>query len=138
MIVFREKIQPSEIRWGGVAIPRAKKAIFPSPATSFKLSDGKSDYQVEIDKQFRLRFPKWLKNHPQIKAGEEIAIMKEKGNFSIKCVRSTTDKTVSLKDLLGRDIEAGKIVDVQQGPTGTVVIVQSTTELPIDEVLAEV
>ena len=138
MVVFRKRIRPSEITWGGIAIPRAKKAMFPSPRIPFDLHDEKNTYRVEVDEQFRLRFPKWLKNHPQIKANEEVVLLKENGTFSIKLARAMTNKTVSLKDLLGRDTREGKIVDVQQTPSGTVVIVQSTKEVPIDTVLAEV
>jgi len=138
MIVFRKRIRPSEITWGGIAIPRAKKAMFPSPRTLFDLHDEKTTYRVEVDEQFRLRFPKWLKNHPQIKADDEVVLLKENGTFSIRLARAMTNKTVSLKDLLGKDIKGGKIVDVQKTPGGTVAIVQSTREVPIDTVLAEV
>ena len=138
MVVFRKRIRPSEITWGGIAIPRAKKAMFPSPRTPFDLHDEKTTYRVEVDKQFRLRFPKWLKNHPQIKADDEVVLLKENGTFSIRLAGAMANKTVSLKDLLGRDTKEGKIVDVQQTPTGTVAIVQSTKEIPINTVLAEV
>lgn len=138
MVIFRKRIQRSEIKWGGVAIPRAKKAIFPSPRIPFDLHDEKTTYQVEVDEQFRLRFPKWLKNHPQVKPGAEIILLKENGTYGIRLAGTVTNKTVSFKDLLGRDIKEGKIVDVQQTPNGTVAIVQSTKEVPIDTVLAEV
>ena len=138
MVVFRKSIQPSEITWGGIAIPRAKKAMFPSSRIPFDLHDEKNTYRVEVDEQFRIRFPEWLKNHPQIKANDEVVLLKENGTFSIKLARAMTNKTVSLKDLLGRDTREGKIVDVQQTPSGTVAIVQSTKEVPIDTVLAEV
>jgi len=138
MVVFRKRIRPSEIIWGGMAIPRAKKALFPSPRIPFDLHDEKTTYRVEVDEQFRLRFPKWLKNHPHIKADDEVVLLKENGAFSIRLARATTNKTISLKDLLGRDTKEGKIVDVQQTPTGTVAIVQSIKEVPIDKVLAEV
>ena len=138
MVIFRKRIQRSEIKWGGVAIPRAKKAIFPSPRIPFDLHDEKTTYQVEVDEQFRLRFPKWLKNHPQVKPGVEIILLKENGTYGIRLAGTMTNKTVSFKDLLGRDIKEGKIVDVQQTPNGTVAIVQSTKEVPIDTVLAEV
>ena len=138
MVVFRKRIQPSEITWGGMAIPRAKKALFPSPRIPFDLHDEKTTYRVEIDEQFRLRFPKWLKNHPEINADDDVMLLKENGTFSIRLARTMTSKTISLKDLLGRDTKEGKIVDVQQTPAGTVAIVQSTKEIPIDKVLAEV
>lgn len=138
MILFRKRIQPSEITWGGVAIPRTKKAIFPSPRMPFDLHDEKTTYRVEVDEQFRLRFPKWLKNHPQIEADDEIVVLKENGTYSIRLARTMTNKTVSLKDLLGKDIKEGKIVDVQQTPDGIVAIVQSTREVPIGKVMAEV
>ncbi len=138
MVIFRKRIQRSEIKWGGVAIPRAKKAIFPSPRIPFDLHDEKTTYQVEVDEQFRLRFPKWLKNHPQVKPGAEIILLKENGTYGIRLAGTMTNKTVSFKDLLGKDIKEGKIVDVQQTPYGTVAIVQSTKEVPIDTVLAEV
>ena len=138
MVVFRKRIRPSEITWGGIAIPRAKKAMFPSPRIPFDLHDEKNTYRVEVDEQFRLRFPKWLKNHPQIKADDEVVLLKENGTFSIRLAGAMANKTVSLKDLLGRDTKEGKIVDVQQTPTGTVAIVQSTKEIPINTVLAEV
>ena len=138
MVVFRKRIRPSEITWGGIAIPRAKKAMFPSPRIPFDLHDEKNTYRVEVDEQFRLRFPKWLKNHPQIKADDEVVLLKENGTFSIRLAGAMANKTVSLKDLLGRDTKEGKIIDVQQTPTGTVAIVQSTKEIPINTVLAEV
>lgn len=138
MVIFRKRIQRSEIKWGGVAIPRAKKAIFPSPRIPFDLHDEKTTYQVEVDEQFRLRFPKWLKNHPQVKPGAEIILLKENGTYGIRLAGTMTNKTVSFKDLLGKDIKEGKIIDVQQTPNGTVAIVQSTKEVPIDTVLAEV
>ena len=138
MVVFRKRIRPSEITWGGMAIPRANKAMFPSPRIPFDLHDEKTTYRVEVDEQFRLRFPKWLKNHPQIKADDEVVLLKENRTFSIRLARAMMNKTVSLKDLLGRDTKEGKIVDVQQTPTGTVAIVQNTKEVPIDTVLAEV
>jgi hypothetical protein len=137
MIVFRKRIEPSEITWGGVAVPRAKKGMFPKPRTPFDLHDEGTTYRVELDEQFRLRIPNWLKNHP-VKALDEIVVLKENGIYSIRLAAHMTNKAVSLKDLLGRDIKQGKIVDVQQTPKGTVVIVQNTTELPLDKVLAEV
>jgi predicted RNA-binding protein len=112
--------------------------MFPSPRTPFDLYDEKNTYLVEVDEQFRLRFPKWLKNHPEIKADDEVVLLKENGIFGIRLARAMTNKSVSLKDLLGKDIKEGKIVDVQQTPGGTVAIVQSTKEIPIDTVLAEV
>lgn len=138
MIVFRKRIQPSEIKWGGMAIPRTAKGMLPSPRTPFDLHDETTSYRVEIDEQFRLRFRKWLKKHPQITPGDEVLIMKENGTFSISLGKAMASKAVSLKSLLGKDIKEGKIVDVQQGPAGTVAIVQSIKEIPIDKVLAEV
>ena len=125
MEIFRKRIQPSEIKWGGVAIPRTEKDIFPSPRTPFNLRDGKSTYKVEVDDQFRLRFPKWLKNHPEVKPNTEIILLKENSTYSIRLTGTMTNKAVSFKELLGRDIKEGKIIDVQQTPSGTVAITYS-------------
>ena len=67
-----------------------------------------------------------------------IPIPKERGTFSISTAVAMKSKVVSLKDLLGREIKEGKIVDIQQTATGTVAVVQSTREIPIEQVLAEV
>ncbi len=138
MIVFRKRIKPSEIRWGGVAIPRAKKGMFPNPRVPFDLHDEKATYRVEVDEQFRLRCPEWLRSQPGIKANDDIVILKENGIFSIRIAGAMKSKVISLKDLLGKDIKEGKIIDVQQTATGTVAVVQSTREIPIEQVLAEV
>jgi len=138
MEIFRKRIQPSEIIWGGVAIPRAKKTLFPNPRTPFDLHDEKTTYKVKVDDQFRLRFPEWLKNHPEVKPDTEIILLKENNIYGIRLTGIMTNKTVSLRELLGRDIKEGKIIDVQQTPSGTVAIVQSIKEVPIDKVLAEV
>ena len=138
MVIFRKKIRRSEIKWGGIAIPRVAKDMFPNPRTPFDLHDEKTVYRVEVDNQFRLRFPKWLKSHPQVKADDEVVLLKENETFSMRLAGSMINKTVSLKDLLGKDIKEGKIVDIQQTPGGTVAIVQNTTEVPLDKVLAEV
>lgn len=138
MVIFRKKVRPSEIIWGGISTPRAKKAMLPQPRVPFDLRDEKTTYRVELDKQFRLRLPDWLKNHPQVKAGDEVVLLKENGVFSIRLAGNATNKAVSFKDLLGKEIKEGRITDIQQTPSGTVVIVQSTTELPLDKVLAEV
>ncbi len=67
-----------------------------------------------------------------------IIILKERGTFSIRTTVAMKSKVVSLKDLLGREIKEGKIVDIQQTATGTVAVVQSIKEIPIEQVLAEV
>ena len=138
MVVFRKRIKPSEIRWRGIAIPRAMKGMFTNPRVHFDLHDEKSAYQVELDEQFRLRCPEWLKSHPEVKANDEILVLKERGTFSIRTTVAMKSKVVSLKDLLGREIKEGKIVDIQQTATGTVAVVQSIKEIPIEQVLAEV
>ena len=138
MVIFRKRIKRGEIKWGGIAIPRAKKAMFPNPRTPFDLHDEKTIYRVEVDEQFRLRFPEWLKNHPQVKAEDQVVFLRENGTYSIKLAETVTNKSVSLRDLLGKDIKEGKIIDIQQTPSGTVAIVQNTTEVPLDKVLAEV
>lgn len=138
MVIFRKRIRRSEIKWGGIAIPRAKKALFPNPRIPFDLHDEKTIYRVEVDRQFRLRFPEWLRNHAQVKADDEVVLLRENGTFSIRLAETMNNKVVSLKDLLGKDIKEGRIVDIQQTPGGMVAIVQNTTEVPLDKVLAEV
>lgn len=57
--------------------------------------------------------------------------------MSIRVAGTMANKTVSLRDLLGKDIKEGKIVDIQQTSGGTVAIVQRTSEVPISKILAE-
>ena len=137
MVILSKKIKAGEVRWKGVVIPRSKKELFPAPGTLFDLYDGRSTYKVKIDRLYRIRLSQWFANHSEVKAGDEIIFSKENGAMYIRLGKTVPSKTVSLKDLLGRDTKEGKIIDIQQTPDGTVAIVQSTTEVPLEKILAE-
>lgn len=137
MVILSKKIKAGEVRWKGVVIPRSKKDLFPTPGTLFDLSDGRSTYKVKIDRLYRIRLSQWFANHPEVKAGDEVIFSKENGAMHIRLGKTVPSKTISLKDLLGRDTKEGKIIDIQQTPDGPVAIVQSTTEVPLEKILAE-
>lgn len=68
MLIFRKRIKPSEIVWGDTQGQKDHAGQMENTV-----------YRMQVDKQFRLRFQEWLKNHPQVKAGDEVLFLKEKG-----------------------------------------------------------
>ena len=137
MVILTKGLGTGELNWRGIVIPRGKKDLFPPPGVMFDLSDGKTTYKVKVDKQYRIRLAQWFGNHPNLKEGDEVIFSKDNGVIHISLAKAGPNKTISLKDLLGRDTKEGKIIDIQQTPAGTVAIVQNTTEVPLDKILAE-
>jgi len=137
MVILSKKIKAGEVRWKGLVVPKNRKDLFPSPGVLFDLSDEKNTYKVRLDRLHRIRLSKWFANHPEVKPGDEVIFSKENGAMHISLSKAGTNKTVSLKDLLGRDTREGKIIDIQQTSDGPVAIVQSTAEVPLDKILAE-
>lgn len=138
MVILSKKLGPGEIRWKGVVIPRKQKDLFPPPGMPFDLTDGQTTYQVKVDSQYRIRLPDWFDNHPAVKAGDEIVFSKEDGTLRISLSDTKASRTISLKDLIGRETKKGRIIDIQQTPKGTVAVVQCTAEIPLDQILSEV
>ena len=137
MVILSKKIKAGEVRWKGLVVPKNKKDLFPNPGVLFDLYDGKTTYKVKLDRLHRIRLAQWFANHPEVKAGDEIIFSKENGAIHIRLGKTTPSKTVSLKDLLGKETSEGKIIDIQQTPDGPVAIVQNTKEVPLDKILAK-
>ena len=137
MVILSKRLGGGEIKWKGIVIPRRKKDLFPPPGVPFDLSDEKITYKVKLDTQYRIRLPEWFGNHPELKAGDEVLFQKENGTLRIGLAETVLSRTVSLKDLLGRETKKGRIIDIQQTPKGTVAIVQCTIEVPLDKMLSE-
>ncbi len=137
MVILSKQLGAGEIRWKGIVLPRRKKDSFPLPGVLFDLADEKTTYKVKVDSQYRIRLPGWFANHPAVKAGDEVVFSTENGTWHISVAETASTRTVSLKDLLGRETKQGRIIDIQQTPKGTVAIVQCTAEVPLDKILSE-
>jgi len=137
MVILSKKIKAGEARWKGLVVPKNKKDLFPNPGVLFDLYDGKTIYKVKLDRLHRIRLAQWFANHTEVKPGDEIIFSKENGTMHISLGKTIPNKTVSLKDLLGKDTSEGKIIDIQQTPEGPVAIVQTTKEVPLDKILAK-
>jgi bifunctional DNA-binding transcriptional regulator/antitoxin component of YhaV-PrlF toxin-antitoxin module len=117
-------------------LPRKQKDLFPPPGVLFDLTDGQATYKVKVDSQYRVRLPEWFGNHSGVKAGDEIVFSKENGIMRIGLADTAESRTVSFKDLIGKETEQGRIIDIQQSSKGTVAVVQSTVEVPLDKILS--
>lgn len=135
MVILKKALGTGEIKWRGIVLPRNKKDLFPQPGQPFELSDGKTSYQVKVDKQYRLRLAEWFRNHPELKAGTEVMFSKENGIMTINLNQNTKTETTSLKDLIGRETKEGRIIDIQMTPDGVVAILQVTKVMPLEKVL---
>lgn len=138
MVILSKHLGPGEIRWKGVVLPRKQKDLFPPPGTPFDLFDGQTTYKVKVDSQYRIRLSEWFGNHPTVKAGEEVVFSKENGALRISLSDTKASRTISFKDLIGRETKNGRIIDIQQTPKGTIAVVQCTAEIPLDQILSEV
>ena len=136
-MILSKKLKASELNGKVVVIVKGKKDMFPLPGVEFDLRDERTNYRVKLDRQYRLRLTDWFNNHPSVKAGDEIAFYRDDTSVRISLDNATPSKTVSFKDLLGKNTREGTIVDIQQTPKGTVAIVQSVSEVPLDRILSE-
>lgn len=137
MVILSKHLGPGEVSWRGIVLPRKQKDLFPSPGVPFDLADEKTTYKVKVDSQYRIRLPEWFGNHPSVKAGDEVVFSKENGTLRIGLADTAVSRTVSFKDLIGKDTRQGRIIDIQQTPKGTVAVVQCTAEIPLDKILSE-
>jgi hypothetical protein len=137
MVILSKHLGPGELRWKGIVLPRKQKDLFPPPGTTFDLSDGKTTYKVKVDTQYRIRLTEWFSSHPSLKAGDEIVFSKENGAFIISLSETKGSRTISFKDLIGRETKNGRIIDIQQTEKGTIAIVQGTVEIPLEQILSE-
>jgi len=137
MMILSKKLKASELSGKVVVIVKGKKDMFPLPGVEFDLRDERTNYRVKLDRQYRLRLTDWFNNHPGVKAGDEIAFHRDDTGVRISLDNATPSKTVSFKDLLSKNTREGTIVDIQQTPKGTVAIVQSVSEVPLDRILSE-
>ena len=135
MVILSKKIKAGEVRWKGIVIPKDKKELFPLPGVLFDLSDGSTSYRVKVDKQYRIRLTEWFNNHAGVKEKDEIIFSKENGTMYIHLAKNATNKSISLRELVGKETREGKIIDVQITPDGPVAILQSTKEIPLNELL---
>lgn len=136
MVILKKALGPGEIKWRGIVIPRKKKDLFPQPGVLFDLSDDTTTYKVKVDKQYRIRLAEWFGKHPGLKEGNEVVFLRDNGTMYISLAKNIKSETTSLKDLLGMETKEGRIIDVQMTPRGPVAILQSTKELPLDEILS--
>lgn len=137
MDILRKKLRAGEVRWKGIVIPRDRKDLFPPPGVEFDLSDGKTMYRAKVDNQYRIRLAEWFSSNPMAKPGQVVVFSTENGIMEIRIEYDGSAKAISLRDLLGKDTNEGKIVDIQQTPKGTIAVVQSTREVPLDQILDE-
>ena len=136
-MILSKKIKAGELRGKVIVILKGKKELFPMPGAEFDLHDEESIYRVRLDKQYRLRLTEWFNNHPSVKAGDRITFSRNDAGMHISLDNGPPSKTVSFKDLLGKNTREGTIIDIQQTPKGTVAIVQSVSEVPLDRILSE-
>ena len=136
MVILSKQLGPGEVRWKGIVLPRKQKDQFPPPGVLFDLSDGQTTYKVKVDSQYRIRLPEWFGNHTTVKAGTEIVFSKENGTLHIGLIDGGVSRTISFRDLIGKDTKQGRIIDIQQTPKGTVAVVQCTAEVPLDKILS--
>jgi len=136
-MILSKKLKAGELKGKVVVIIKGKKDMFPLPGVEFGLRDERTNYRVKLDRQYRLRLTDWFNNHTGVKAGDEIAFYRDDTGVRISLDNAPPSKTVSFKDLLGKNTREGTIVDIQQTPKGTVAIVQSVSEVPLDRILSE-
>lgn len=136
MIILTKSLGLGEIRWRGIVIPRGKKELFPPPGVLFDLSDKITTYKVKVDKQYRIRLAEWFGKYSGLKKGDKVIFSKENGTMYISLAKDNKSETISLKELLGRETKAGRIIDIQITPQGPVAILQSTKEVSLEEILS--
>jgi hypothetical protein len=112
MVILTKALGHGEIRWKGIVIPRDKKDLFPPPGVLFDLSDKTTNYKLKVDKQYRIRLAEWFGKHPGLKKGDQVVFSKENGTMCISLTEGNKSKTISLKELLGRETREGRIIDI--------------------------
>lgn len=136
-MILSKKLKASELSGKAVVIVKGKKDMFPLPGVEFDLRDERTNYRVKLDRQYRLRLTDWFNSDPGVRAGDEVAFYRDDTGMRISLDNATLSKTVSFKDLLGKNTREGTIIDIQQTPKGTVAIVQSVSEVSLDRILSE-
>jgi len=91
MQILSKRLGNGEVKWRGLVIPRRLKHNFPSPEVEFDLWEGKTLYRVKVDKQFRIRLASWFRQHPTIKAGDQVTFLKENGKMRIALVKNFSE-----------------------------------------------
>ncbi len=136
-MILSKRLKAGELSGKVIVILKGKKDMFPLPGVEFNLRDERTDYRVTLDRQHRLRLTDWFNNHRSVKAGDEITFYRDEAGVRISLDNAPPSKTVSFKELLGKNTREGTIIDIQQTPKGTVAIVQSVSEVPLDRILLE-
>lgn len=137
MEILRKELGKGEVNWKGIVIPRDKKSLFPPPGTQFDLSDERTKYRAKIDNQCRIRLALWFRQHPTVKAGDEVVFSEENGVLRLTLSGSGVNRAWSTRELLGKETPRGKLVDVEHSPDGPMAVVQRTERLPLDQLLGE-
>lgn len=141
MELFRKELQPAEVKRRCVCVPRDKWHLFPKVGETVIIQDARdgSIYEVIVGSQYRLGMASWYRQHSEIGPGDEIVFRKENGNVRVDAARLIKPKKeVSLPSLIGREIKGKKVIDVKHvAGKGTVLVIQETREMPVDEVLSE-
>ena len=103
---FTKKLGKGEIKWGGIVIPHDKASLFPLPGVEFDLFDGQIMYPARMDRQSRLRIPKWFRQHRDITHGDEVTFSLQCGKMHISDSRSFSVLGKELMDLVQQIIDA--------------------------------
>ena len=108
MEILTKKLGEGQIKWGGIVIPRSKKALFPSPGVEFDLWEGKTTYKAKMDNQSRLRVATWFRQHRSIKEGDEVTFLKEDGKIYVALSKNFLEPTKGVINWAQEVIEAIK------------------------------
>ncbi len=95
MEILTKKLGDGQIRWGGIVIPKSKLAFFPPPGFEFDLWEGKTAYKAKMDNYSRLRTTSWFHQHPSLKEGDEVTLLKENGKMRIVLSKNFPEPTKS-------------------------------------------
>jgi hypothetical protein len=142
MEIFRKELKPAEVRRGCICVPRAKWSEFRQVGETVVIQDAKdgSVYEVIIGSQYRLGMGHWYRQHNDVASNDVVVFEKANGSMRIDLLKSKKRSIeVSLPSLVGKEIGGRKIIDIKhvQGK-GTVLVVQETREIPVEEVLKEI
>jgi len=139
MEIFRKKLQPAEVKRHCVCVPKEKWSLFPKVGETVVIQDPNagSIYEVIIGSQYRLAMGSWYGQHPEVQPGDEIIFEKVNGNMRVDLIRAKKPQpVVSLPGLIGKEIGGRKVVDIKHIPgKGTVLVVEETKEIPVDEMI---
>lgn len=139
MEIFRKELKPAEVRRGCICVPRTKWDEFPKVGETVTIHDAKdgSIYEIEVGSQYRLGMTHWYRQHDDVKPRDVVVFEKADRHMKIEVLKQKKPVgVISLPQLIGKEVGGRKIIDIKHvAGKGTVLVIQETKEIPVEEVL---